>query len=120
MTKLNKTLMFGAVVLAIVAMTQFFALDFAAACGWGNNSGGEAYVPQRRDSQGFWAQKSAVSETQAREIATSYVKKLNPSLGIGKVTDSGGFYEVEILNESQEIVQLLGVDKLSGRLVVLN
>ena len=77
-------------------------------------------MPQRRDSGEFLAKKSAVSENQAREIVTSYVKRLNPDLEIGKIKDNGGFYEVEIVDESQEIVQLLGVDKRSGRRILLN
>ena len=43
-----------------------------------------------------------------------------PKLEIGQVKDNGGFYEVEIVDEGQEIVQLLGVDKRSGRLILLN
>jgi len=119
MTKLNKITSAGILVLTIVALTGFIAIDFAAACGWGRSGGGD-YVPQRRDSGGFLAKKSSVTENQARDIVTSYVKRLNPSLEIGKVSDNGGFYEVEILGEGQEIVQLLGVDKRSGRLILLN
>jgi hypothetical protein len=85
----------------------------------GTTAGGD-YVPQRRDSNEFLARKSAISEDQAREIVSGYVKKLNPSLEIGKVTDNGGFYEVEIVDSGDEIVQLLGVDKRSGRLILLN
>ena len=109
----------GIAILSIAAMTQFVWTDMAAACGWGQSGGGD-YVPQRRDSSGFLARKSAVSEEQARDIVSGYVKKLNPNLEIGKVTDNGGFYEVEIVDSGNEIVQLLGVDKLSGRLIVLN
>jgi hypothetical protein len=119
MKKLSKTLVMGIAILSIAAMTQFVWTDMAAACGWGQSGGGD-YVPQRRDSSGFLARKSAVSEEQARDIVSGYVKKLNPNLEIGKVTDNGGFYEVEIVDSGNEIVQLLGVDKLSGRLIVLN
>jgi hypothetical protein len=119
MKKLSKTLVMGIAILSIAAMTQFVWTDMAAACGWGQSGGGD-YVPQRRDSSGFLARKSAVSEEQARDIVSGYVKKLNPNLEIGKVTDNGGFYEVEIVDAGNEIVQLLGVDKLSGRLIVLN
>jgi hypothetical protein len=118
MKKLSKTLVMGIAILSIAAMTQFVWTDMAAACGWGQSGGGD-YVPQRRDSSGFLARKSAVSEEQARDIVSG-VKKLNPNLEIGKVTDNGGFYEVEIVDAGNEIVQLLGVDKLSGRLIVLN
>ncbi|MEJ2285060.1 MAG: hypothetical protein P8X85_15860 [Desulfobacterales bacterium] len=119
MKKLSKTLVMGIAILSMAAMTQFAWTDLAAACGWGQSGGGD-YVPQRRDSSGILARESAVSVEQARDIASSYVKKLNPNLGIGKVTDNGGFYEVEIVDAGNEIVQLLGVDKLSGRLIVLN
>ena len=119
MTKLSKTLVMGIAILSMAAMTQFVWTDIAAACGYGQ-SGGSGYVPQRRDSDGFLAQKSTVTEEQARDIVSGYVKKLNPALEIGKVTDNGGFYEVEVVDGGNEIVQLLGVDKLSGRLILLN
>jgi hypothetical protein len=109
----------GIAILSMAAMAAVVWTDMAAACGWGQSGGGD-YVPQRRDSGGFLARESAVSAEQARDIASGYVKKLNPNLGIGKVTDNGGFYEVEIVDAGNEIVQLLGVDKLSGRLIVLN
>ena len=117
--RIGKSLVFGVVVLAIAVLTQFAWVGIAAACGWGQSGGGD-YVPQRRDNGGFLAQKSTVNEDQARNIVTSYVKRLNPDLEIGKVKDNGGFYEVEILSQGQEIVQLLGVDKRSGRLLLLN
>ena len=119
MRKLSKTLAMGIAILSMVALTQFIWTDIAAACGWGQ-SGGGGYVPQRRDSGGLLAQKSSVTEERAREIVSGYVKKLNPDLEIGKVTDNGGFYEVEVVDSGNEIVQLLGVDKRSGRLILLN
>jgi hypothetical protein len=103
----------------MAAAANFVALDIAQACGWGQAGGGD-YVPQRRDSNGLWANKEDVSESQAREIVTNYVKKLNPDLAIGEVKDNGGFYEVEIVDQSREVVQLLGVEKRSGRLILLN
>lgn len=114
-----RTIIIGASLLALTGMINFVAVDIATACGWGQSGGGD-YVPQRRDSGGFLAKKSAVSEDQARDIVTKYVKKLNPNLEIGKINDNGGFYEVEIVDEGKEIVQLLGVDKRSGRLILLN
>ena len=119
MKRLGKSLVMGIVVLSIVAMTQFVWIDIADACGWGRSGGGE-YVPQRRDSGAFLTQKSTVTQEQARDIVTNYVRRLNPDLEIGKITDNGGFYEVEIIAESKEVVQLLGVDKRSGRLILLN
>ena len=119
MTKKIRTIILGASILALTGMINFVAVDIATACGYGQ-SGGGAYVPQRRDSGELLANNSAVSEDQAREIVTSYVKRLNPDLEIGKVKDNGGFYEVEVIDQGQEIVQLLGVDKRSGRLILLN
>jgi hypothetical protein len=119
MTRKIRTIIIGASFLALTGMINFIAVDIADACNWGQ-SGGSDYVPQRRDSGELLANKSAVSEDQARNIVTNYVKKLNPNLEIGKIKDNGGFYEVEIVDEGQEIVQLLGVDKRSGRLILLN
>ena len=119
MTKKIRTIILGVSILALTGMVNFVAVDIAGACGYGQSGGGD-YVPQRRDSGELLANKSAVSEDQARDIVTNYVKKLNPNLEIGKIIDNGGFYEVEIVDEGQEIVQLLGVDKRSGRLILLN
>ena len=119
MTRKIRTIIIGASLLALTGMINFVAVDIATACGYGQSGGGD-YVPQRRDSGELLANKSAVSEVQAREIVTSYVKRLNPDLEIGKVKDNGGFYEVEVIDQGQEIVQLLGVDKRSGRLILLN
>jgi hypothetical protein len=119
MTRKIRTIIIGASLLALTGMINFVAVDIASACGYGQSGGGD-YVPQRRDSGELLARKSAVSENQAREIVTSYVKKLNPDLEIGKIKDNGGFYEVEIVDAGQEVVQLLGVDKRSGRLILLN
>jgi hypothetical protein len=119
MTKKIRTIILGVSILALTGMVNLFAIDIAGACGWGQSGGGD-YVPQRRDSSGFLAKTSNVSEDQARDMVTNYVKKLNPNLEVGKIKDNGGFYEVEIVNEGQEIVQLLGVDKRSGRLILLN
>ena len=119
MTRKIRTIILGVSILALMGMINFVAVDIATACGWGQ-SGGSGYVPQRRDSGELLAKKSAVSEIQAREIVTSYVKRLNPNLAIGKIQDNGGFYAVEIVDEGQEVVQLLGVDKRSGRLILLN
>ena len=97
----------------------FNGVNRAEACRWGASGGGD-YVPQRRDATGLFASKPAINEDQARDIVTSYVKRLNPSLTIGTLKDNGGFYEAEILSEDNEVVQILGVDKRSGRLILLN
>ena len=119
MTKKIRSIIIGVSILALTGMVNLIAVDIAGACGYGQSGGGD-YVPQRRDSGELLAKNSAISEDQARDIVTSYVKRLNPDLEIGKIKDNGGFYEVEIVDEGQEIVQLLGVDKRSGRLILLN
>ncbi|UCD78461.1 MAG: hypothetical protein JSW26_24110 [Desulfobacterales bacterium] len=119
MTKKIRTITLGVSILALVGMMNFVAVDIAGACGWGQSGGGD-YVPQRRDSGGLWASKGDVSESQAREIVANYVKRLNPDLAIGEVKDNGGYYEVQIIDQAREVIQLLGVDKRSGRLILLN
>jgi hypothetical protein len=121
MTKLTKIVIIGGLFLAITGFSQFVWTDDANACGggWGA-SGGADYVPQRRTPDGFLAQKPELSETQAKQIVTNYVKRLNPDLEIGKVEDNGNFYAVEVLSAANQVVQILGVDKRSGRLILIN
>ena len=115
-TKLTKTIVLLSAVTAIFSLAW---VDIASACGWGQG-GGQGYVPQRRDSDGYLAQKQALTETQAKDIVAKYVKRLNPNLEVGNIKDNGSFYEAEIIGEGNEIIQLVGVDKQSGRLIVLN
>ena len=119
MRKPAKIIMAGILFLALAGAANLVWTDMAVACGWGRAGGGD-YVPQRRDAGGLWAQKPALTQDQAREIAANYVKRLNPELEIGKITDNGGFYEVEVISDGKEVVQRLGVDKQSGRLIMLN
>jgi hypothetical protein len=119
MTRKIKTLIIGTSLLALTSMINFVAVDIAAACGTGQ-PGGSGYVPQRRDSNGLLARRSAVTQDQARTIVTGYVKRLNPDLAIGAIKDNGGFYEVEVMGAGNKIIQRLGVDKRSGRLILLN
>ena len=121
MTRLTKPILTASLILASALLINFVGLDIANACGWGQG-GGQGYVPQRRDSNGFLAQKpaAALTEEQARDIVTKYVKRLNPNLEVGKVKDNGSFYEAEIIAEDNEVIQLVGIDKQSGRLIVLN
>lgn len=49
-----------------------------------------------------------------------HVKKLNPNLEVGRINDAGSFFEAEILSKDKEVVQLMGVDKESGRLMLIN
>ena len=119
MKKLTTPILTGSLILTIALLINFVGLDIANACGWGQG-GGQGYVPQRRDSNGFLAQKQALTEEQARDIVTKYVKRLNPNLEVGNVKDNGSFYEAEIIAEDNEVIQLVGIDKQSGRLIVLN
>ena len=119
MKRRMKPILTGSLILTIALLINFVGLDIADACGWGQG-GGQGYVPQRRDQSGFLAQKQALTEDQARDIVTKYVKRLNPNLEVGKVKDNGSFYEAEIIAEDNEVIQLVGIDKQSGRLIVLN
>jgi hypothetical protein len=119
MKKRTQPIFRASLILAIALLINFVGLDIANACGWGQG-GGQGYVPQRRDQNGFLAQKQPLSEAQARNIVSNYVKRLNPSLTVGNVRDNGSFYEAEIISEDNEVIQLVGIDKQSGRLIVLN
>jgi hypothetical protein len=106
--------------IAMVGTAGFFITlpQDANACGYGT-SGGNVYTPQRRSSSGYLAQKDALTPDQARGIVSSHIRKLNPDLEVGSVNDAGGFYEAEIISKDKEIVQLIGIDKFSGRLMLL-
>lgn len=99
--------------------TFFVGSNHASACGWGN-SGGENYVPQRRGPTGPLAQRYTLTKEQAFEIVSQHVKRLNPDLEVGRINDAGSFFEAEILSRDNEVVQLVGVDKTSGRLILIN
>ena len=89
------------------------------ACGWGG-SGGEAYAPQQNNGSNF-NRNAALTKEQAAEIVSKYVKRLNPELLVGNVNDVGPLYEAEILSGSEEeVLQIIGVYKQSGKLVVIN
>ena len=98
MTRRTKPIYTASMILAIALLINFVGLDIAAACGWGQG-GGQGYVPQRRDQNGYMAQKQALTEEQAKDIVAKYVKRLNPNLEVGKVKDNGSFYEAEIIAE---------------------
>jgi hypothetical protein len=120
MTRIAQSAKTFVLFLTVIGIIGIASVDFAQACGWGQG-GGDAYVPQRRDqNNGFLAQKQALTEDQARDIVSNYIKRLNPKLNIGNVNDNGGFYEAEIIGEDNQVIQLVGVDKQSGRLVLLN
>jgi len=95
--------------------------DPVSACNWGS-PGGQDYVPQKRAPGGGETAYNAPSMTkeQAYDVIASHIKKVNPNLSIGKINDAGSFYEAEIISENNEVVERLGVDKRSGRLILLN
>lgn len=91
----------------------------ALACGW-NNSGGQAFGPRGGNYNNF-SQNQAISKEQAISIVTQHVKKLNPDLRVGTVNDAGPLYEAEVLSANEEeVLQIIGVYKMSGQVVVIN
>ena len=53
-------------------------------------------------------------------MVANQVKKLNPDLRIGRLQDAGSYFEAEVLGANGEVVQRLGVDKESGRIILIN
>ena len=121
MKKYTKVILTSVIFLVIAGTAGFLLIgpNQAEACGWGRAGGGD-YVPQRRGSSGNIPQDTTITQDQAREIAASHVRKLNPSLAVGSVNDAGGFFEAEILSSDKEVLQLLGVDKFSGSVMLIN
>jgi len=111
----------GISLVAIVGFGDFFigGANYANACGTGAQ-GGESYLPQRRGSTGNLARKSFISKEQAFEMVSQHIKKLNPNLKIGQLNDAGRYFEAEIVTKDNEVVQLIGVDKETGRLLLIN
>ncbi len=107
--------------LAVIAfgITPFMGPNHASACGVGAK-GGESYVPQRRGPTGPLAQRLSLTKEQAFEIVSQHVKRLNPNLEVGRINDAGSFFEAEIISKENEVIQLMGVDKESGRLMLIN
>ncbi|NOX33718.1 MAG: hypothetical protein GXP56_08260 [Deltaproteobacteria bacterium] len=108
----------------IAAGVLFFNPVAAMACGYGN-SGGSDFVPQRQVPNGGNQvtgnqAAAAIDQEQAKTIVKNHVSKLNPDLVVGNINDAGGFFEVEVMNKDNEVVQMLGVDKYSGRLMLIN
>ncbi len=103
---------FSAAILGIAATFVFsFAVlpygNQAYACGWG-----------KTDAKSV---ASTLSKEQAVEIVSQHINQLNPDLRVGSVNDSGTLYEAEIVSANQSgTLQIIGVYKDSGQLVVLN
>jgi len=111
---------------AVVAIFTITSIDLpwhmgtrpGAACGWGQG-GGEGYVPQRRDGDNTYAARPALTQEQAQKLIEQHVTRLNAALKVGPVNDAGELFEAEIYSPDNELVQVLGVDKSSGRLVLI-
>lgn len=116
-----KIIITGVLFFAIMGFgyTFFVGPNPASACGVGAK-GGESYVPQRRGPTGPLAQRDILTKDQAFEIVSQHVKRLNPDLGVGRINDAGSFFEAEIISKENEVIQLMGVDKGSGRLILIN
>jgi hypothetical protein len=114
----------GLLLLAVfgVAFSNFSGFGHAQACGrgWGASGGGD-YVPQRRGPSGLVPNGApALTQEQAQELVANHVRKLNPDLRIGQLQDAGSYYEAEVLGANGDVVQRLGVDKESGRMILIN
>lgn len=116
-----KIILAAALILAVTATsyTFFGGVPQANACNYGGK-GGQGYVPQRRGPAGPLAQRLSLSKEQAYDIVARHVKRLNPDLEVGRINDAGSFFEAEILSKDNEVIQLMGVDKESGRLMLIN
>ena len=123
MKKYSKKLVFGIAGLAIFSLgyVMFTGHTNANACGWGG-SGGQGYAPQRGGAwqKGPMANAPTLTQEQAIEIISNHIRRLNPDLKVGRVNDAGSFFEAEILSTDNEVVQLMGVDKQSGRIMLIN
>jgi hypothetical protein len=126
MKKIGAVVAGGLLLLAVFAFAygNFANSGPALACGgmgsWGSSGGGD-YVPQRRGfSSSFENSAPSVTQEQARDVVANHVKRLNPDLKIGRMQDAGSYYEAEVLGANGDVVQRLGVDKESGRMILLN
>lgn len=109
---------------AVLALTAIdlpwdMGTRLAGACGYGEG-GGQGYVPQRRDEGNAYAARPALTIEQARQIVEQHVTKLNATLKVGPMNDAGELFEAKIFSKDNEVVQIIGVDKRSGRLVLIN
>lgn len=121
MKRTMKIFITGILFVTMTGFSYFFigGSDRANACGVGAQ-GGESYAPQRRGSTGNLARKASITKAQAFEMVSQHVKRLNPDLKIGQFNDAGRFYQAEIISKDNEVVQLIGVDKETGKLLLIN
>ena len=118
---------FLGILFLLTAMT-----NVVLACGWDNAGGqgfmgrGNAMMNSQDNSAGSWGSGSIkkqgnITKQQAEEIVTRHIASLNPDLKIGNINDTGRFFEAEIISpDDKEILQIIGVNKRSGDLKVLN
>jgi hypothetical protein len=121
---MKRTMKIFITVISFVAIIGFSHIFIAGpsranACGVGAQ-GGESYVPQRRGTTGNLARKAFITKEQAFEMVSRHVKRLNPNLKIGQLNDAGRYFEAEIMTKDNEIVQLIGVEKETGRILLIN
>ena len=124
MKKYSKKLIIGIAGLTILGLGYILITGHtpAHACGWGG-SGGQGYAPQQTGGawhKGPMANAPAITQEQAFDIVSTHISRLNPDLKVGQVNDAGSFFEAEILSADNEVVQLMGVDKQSGRIMLIN
>ena len=94
----------------------------ALACGCAFSSGapgGGDYGPQSRAPSGSYFDRPALTEQQAHDVVERAIKKWNPDLEVGEITDSGDFYEAKILTAEKRIFSRLAVDKKTGQISVI-
>lgn len=137
MKRIGAVIVGGLIVLVMLglAYSNFGGTGSALACGgwgsagsqscgaWGSpgSSGGGDYVPQRRGlSDSFKNRAPALTQDQAYDVVANQVRKLNPDLKIGRMQDAGSYFEAEVLGTNGDVVQRLGVDKESGRMILIN
>lgn len=113
----SPTAYFLALMVITLGITLAMPVFQVQACGWGDG-GGAGFAPQRHDTGN--APKPALTADQARRIIENHVHRLNSALKVGKFNDAGPLYEAEIVTADNEVVQIIGVDKRSGQLVLIN
>jgi len=106
--------------IGLTYVSPFFGTGQASACGWGRAKGGADYVPRRKNQDASRSKAFMMTREQAYDVVARHIMKVNPDLKIGEIKDVGSFFESEIVDKDEKCIELLGVDKLSGRLMVLN
>ena len=101
-----------------IAFSSYVMPQHAEACGWGRSGGGGGdYVPQQRGPRGAFNNGDVLTKEQAFDIVSNHVKRLNPTLSVGQIIDAGSYFDAEVLSEAKVVVEHLGVDKHSGRIM---